>query len=73
MKTVILKVNGMRCDGCAATLQTLLGTEEGVQNVTVSHKEGEARVLFDPGKTSTGQLISIARRPGFDVTEKTGT
>lgn len=70
MKTAMLKVEGMRCDGCAATLQTLLETEEGVHKVTVSHEEGEARVLFDPKKTNIRQLISIAGRPGFDVTEK---
>lgn len=73
MKTVTLKVDGMRCDGCAATLQALLQTEEGVRNVTVSHEEGEARVLFDPEKINIGQLISIAKRPGFEVAEKTGT
>ena len=72
MKTVTLKVTGMRCDGCAATLQTLLGTEEGDHNVTVSHEEEQARILFDPKKTNTRQLISIAGRTGFEVTEKTG-
>ena len=73
MKTITLKVDGMRCDGCATTLRTLLRTEEGVHNVIVSHQNGEARVLFDETKLSTDQLVAVARRPGFDVAEKTGT
>lgn len=72
MKSITLKVDGMRCEGCAATLQTLLGTEVGVQGVTVSHERGEARILFDPNKTTTEQLIAVAERPGFDVSEHSG-
>lgn len=70
MRSVKLKVQGMHCDGCAATLETLLGTEPGVNGVSVSHELGEARVLFNPELTSVGQLIEIAKRPGFDVQEE---
>lgn len=69
MKSLLLKVEGMRCDGCASTLQTLLGAEQGVLKASVSHGSGTARLLFDPNITSAERLIDVAGRPGFDVSE----
>jgi copper chaperone len=48
MKTAILKVEGMHCDGCATTIKTVLEREPGVQMAAVSFAEGQARVLYDP-------------------------
>lgn len=68
MKSITMKVEGMHCDGCADTLQALLETETGVQAVTVSHESGEARILFDPDRTTIDRLTTIAQRPGHRVT-----
>lgn len=68
MKSITLKVEGMQCDGCAATLQALLETEPGVQAVTVSHENGEARILFNPNQTTVDRLTVVAQRPGYQVT-----
>jgi copper chaperone CopZ len=42
------KIDGMHCDGCARTIQSLLSAEPGVQAETVSFKDSEARVHYDP-------------------------
>ena len=47
MKTAIFKIDGMRCDGCARTIEALVSTEPGVRKATVSFKTQEARILFD--------------------------
>ena len=67
MKSITLKVEGMHCDGCAQTIEALVGAEEGVKAIAVTYKTGEARILFDPARTSEVTLIALIKRPGFRV------
>jgi copper chaperone CopZ len=57
----------MHCDGCAATLEALVSTAEGVQAVSVTYKDSEARILFDPIRTSEDRLVALVQRPGYRV------
>ena len=70
MKSITLKVAGMHCEGCAATLEALVGAEEGVQAVSVSYKDGAARILFDPRRTSEDRLVALVQRPGYRVSSR---
>lgn len=65
MKNVTFKVEGLRCDGCARTVQSLVSAEPGVRAATVSFKEGEARVLYDPQATDEKRLAAAIEKPGF--------
>lgn len=67
MNTVTLKVEGMHCDGCAATMQALLERNGGVRKAAVSFKEGEARVLYDPRSVTEEQLAAMVEKGGFRV------
>lgn len=67
MKSITLKVEGMRCDGCAQTIEALVGAEDGVKAISVTYKTGEARILFDPARTSEDKLTALIKRPGFRV------
>lgn len=67
MKSITLKIEGMHCDGCAQTIEALVGAEEGVKAIAVTYKTGEARILFDPARTSEAKLIALIKRPGFRV------
>ncbi len=67
MNTVTLKVEGMHCDGCAATMQALLERNGGVRKAAVSFKEGEARVLYDPQSVTEEQLAAMIEKGGFRV------
>jgi MerR family transcriptional regulator, copper efflux regulator len=67
MKTAILKIDGMHCDGCARTVQALVSAEPGVQKATVSFKTREARVLFDPQAVSEDHLTATIRQAGYSV------
>jgi Hg(II)-responsive transcriptional regulator len=69
MKSITLKVEGMHCDGCAQTIEALVGAEEGVKAIAVTYKTGEARILFDPLRTSEAKLIAVIKRPGFRVAD----
>ena len=67
MKTVTLKLEGMRCEGCANTVKGLLEREPGVRLATVSYEEGEARVLYDPQIASEDRIVAAAQRLGHRV------
>ena len=67
MNSVTLKVEGMHCDGCAATIQALLERNGGVRKAAVSFEEGEARVLYDVQSVTEDQLTATIEKGGFRV------
>lgn len=72
MNNLTLRVEGMHCDGCAATIKAVLERETGVKAADVTFKHGEARILYDPAATSADRLVSAVGRLGFRVTDRTG-
>ncbi len=67
MRTTILKIGGMHCDGCARTIEALVSAESGVRKATVSFKTREARILFDPQAVSEDRLAAAIRQAGYSV------
>jgi MerR family transcriptional regulator, copper efflux regulator len=70
MRTAILKIDGMHCDGCARTVAAIVSAEPGVKKATVSFKTREARILFDPGTMSEDRLAAAIRQAGYSVTDQ---
>lgn len=64
MKTTALVIEGMHCDGCAATIKTLLGRVPGVRRADVALQQGRARVLHDR-QASEADLVAAVERAGF--------
>jgi len=64
-ETVTIKVTGMSCDGCAASLDKRLSAENGVQSAQVSFADGAAMVEFDPTVVSRERLNEVVRETGF--------
>ncbi|MBR1883444.1 MAG: heavy-metal-associated domain-containing protein [Clostridia bacterium] len=46
MKELLLKVEGMMCEGCENRVKNALMDIEGVQNVIASHKEKNVKVIL---------------------------
>lgn len=67
MKTTTLRIEGMHCDGCAKTIQALLGAEPGVQRAAVSFQAREAQVQFDPNAVNDGRIVEAIERAGYKV------
>lgn len=40
MKEIILKVQGMACEGCENRIQNALRNMEGIEDIVANHKEG---------------------------------
>ncbi len=70
MKTTTFTIEGMHCDGCASTIKGLVEKEPGVKAATVSFKDGEARILYDPQATDEDRLAATVQKPGFRVVER---
>ena len=71
MHSVTLKIDGMHCDGCAATIQALIETNAGRRKAAVSFGAGEARVLYHPRSVTAAQLTAAIEKGGFRVTGRT--
>lgn len=73
MKTFIFRIEGMNCDGCAETIQSLIEKEPGVRMVSVSLNDRAARVLYDPQSVQETWLIDLIQKPGFRVIGSDGS
>ena len=67
METVTIKIAGMTCGGCVASVQRVVKTVPGVQSVDVSLETGEAVVTYDGAKTSPAAFKTAIEVAGFDA------
>ncbi len=63
--TVIFNVEGMRCDACANKLERALSFLPGVQEVSVSFKDRQARVVFESSEIHVNRLEAAIQEAGF--------
>lgn len=67
METTIIKVGGMSCQKCVASVTGVLSQLPGVSAVQVSLEAGEAQVSFDPAQVSLAALKDAVEDAGFDA------
>lgn len=67
METVNLAIEGMHCEGCTHIIQNVLARLEGVQTSAVSHRDGSARVLFDPACVTREEIAHAIEKAGYPV------
>ena len=65
MKTTVLAIDGMHCDGCARTIEALLGRVPGVRKAAASYDERQARVLHDQNEAKAADLTAAVAKGGF--------
>ena len=70
LKSVTLKVEGMRCDRCAETIRSQVSAQPGVRAADVSFEEREARVFYDPQTIGEEGLVGTIQKAGFRVVER---
>ena len=67
METISLKVQGMTCGGCVASVTRVLKAVPGVADVAVTLQPGVANVTFDPARTGSAALRAAIEDAGYDV------
>jgi copper chaperone CopZ len=65
-KQLVLRIDGMSCQGCAATVSAALRSVPGVRTVEVHYEQGEAVVGLDPCcSVPTGELLQAVQKAGY--------
>lgn len=67
MKSLDIKIDGMQCEGCASTIQSVLSREPGVKSSSVSFPKRTASVFYDPQETDAARLAEAVTKAGFTV------
>ena len=67
MENVTLKVDGMTCGGCVASVERVLKAVPGVVAVKVQLSPGLAEVNFDPARTQVAALKTAVEAAGYDI------
>ena len=65
---VTIKVAGMFCESCEATVHAMLKRTRGVYSAKVDVKRGEAVVAYDPKQTTPQALADVINRLGYKAT-----
>ena len=67
MEHVILKIDGMTCGGCVASVERVLKAVPGVAAVKAQLRPGLAEVDFDPARTQVAALKTAVEAAGYDI------
>jgi len=71
-KTVTIKVAGMKCSKCSASVSKALKATEGVEEAEVSSEKGEAVIKYDDQKLNEAKLREVINSTGFKAAEEKG-
>ena len=67
METRTLKIGGMTCGGCVASVQRVLRGLDGVQRAEVSLASNEATVEYEPSRVTPDDLKVAVEDAGYEV------
>ena len=71
-KTVTIKVEGMKCAKCSASVSKALKATEGVEEAEVSSEKGEAVIKYDDQKLTEAKLREVINSTGFKAAPEKG-
>ena len=69
-KTVTIRVKGMTCDKCSASVTKALKATVGVEEAQVSHQKGEAVITYDDQIVTVAKLREVINGTGFQAVEE---
>jgi copper chaperone len=67
METTTIKITGMSCGGCTASVTKVLTEMPGVARAEVQLSPGQAVVEFDPAKVTRADLCAAIVDAGFEA------
>lgn len=68
--TVTIRIEGMHCGNCAASIKKKLKVTRGVQDVHVSFEKKEALIKYDDQKITVVELRAVINSTGFKAVEE---
>ena len=70
-KKLTITITGLKCGMCASKVSAALQALEGVREVNVCHKAGEATIEYAPSVIDEGHIIDTIKNTGYDACVKT--
>lgn len=67
METVVLKVSGMTCMGCVASVKRVLQGVDGVKAVDVSLEQGLAILHYDSAVVNPARFKAAVEDAGYEI------
>lgn len=64
-QSVILKITGMTCAGCASHIHTALSKTDGVLSDEVKYPGDIATIKYDAAKISEKEIIAVIEKTGY--------
>lgn len=68
-RTKTIRVEGMHCKICSASVTKALKATPGVERVSVSYEKGEAVIQYDDQKVSEAKLREVINSTGYKAVE----
>lgn len=68
-RTVTIRIEGMHCQNCAASVEKKLKATAGVQAVRVSFEKKEAWVKYDDRRITVAQIREVINSTGYKAAE----
>lgn len=62
-----LKVEGMHCDNCEASIAKGVTELAGIDSISANHEDSTAFVRFDPSKTDLPKISAAIEKRGYHV------
>jgi Cu+-exporting ATPase len=69
MNKLIIKIEGMSCSSCSASIERALKKREGLSDINVNYPAGKAFLSYDSAKISPPEIEEIVIDTGFEVLE----
>ena len=67
MKHLEIRIEGMHCDGCVASVQRALASRPGVDAAQADLDSGIVAIDFDPSRIDRPGLEEAIEDAGFDI------
>ena len=67
MKKIVLKIEGMHCEGCATRLTKVLKALDGIENAKVSLENKNAEIEYDENDLELEDIKQAISDAGFEV------
>lgn len=67
LQTVSLPVLGMTCAGCASSVQTMLGAQQGIAEAEVNYATQQVKVIYEPKLIQPEQFQKVLQSIGYDL------
>lgn len=68
-QTAVVKITGMTCESCEHHVKQEVGKLNGIQQIQVSYKNGNATIKYDSNKTSIAEIKKAVAATGYKVAE----